>query len=297
MDPTQCRSSAEANSYLSVSLAPPNYDPIVPSQLQLSTQFLNGFAQGLSDGTCTSAVSWDVTGWTVQWPDGQTQNYPGWGQQPLNASYTTLPNQAGIGQAVATAHVHVHGIFQDFDAAGNLFLNQGDTTIDVTNSTAAVAAQYVPPVMQVGAIGEGQHADGWFDPPLGATPAIHVNTTYGRLLELFPRPVIVTPGYELIAGVNQGQATTTAISWTFLGPVTDTPVRDTTWPGTTMPVGSFLYVQYNHAERIGPTGPQDETVRFTETVQSTYPDGTVRTDAVTGSIAVTIYYVGLNFTG
>jgi hypothetical protein len=53
-------------------------------------------------------------------------------------------------------------------------------------------------------------------------------------------------------------------------------------------------VQWNHAERLdAQRRPVDEVVPLRLIVRTTYPDGHAEDQTITGSIAVSIYYVGL----
>jgi hypothetical protein len=53
-------------------------------------------------------------------------------------------------------------------------------------------------------------------------------------------------------------------------------------------------VQWNHAERLdGQRRPVDEEVPLRLLIRTTYPDGHAEDQTITGSIAVSIYYVGL----
>jgi hypothetical protein len=55
-------------------------------------------------------------------------------------------------------------------------------------------------------------------------------------------------------------------------------------------------LQWNNAEPLNASGqPVDEQVPITVSAQTTYPDGHTAAETVSGSIAVTIYYVALGY--
>ena len=84
------------------------------------------------------------------------------------------------------------------------------------------------------------------------------------------------------------------VTWTYLGQPTDAPAREATAPDATGPPDRPVAVQWNHAERLdGQRRPVDEEVPLRLLVRTTYPDGHSEDQVVTGSIAVSIYYVGL----
>ena len=150
----------------------------------------------------------------------------------------------------------------------------------------------------------GQRGDGTIPPPDPRQPPLtHADTIRGRLLELFPRVLVVRPGTETVAGAPAGEARTEVLSWTYEGPPTDAPDREATRPEQTGeatrpeqtgPPGLPVTLQWNHAERLdGRRRPVDEEVPLRLSVRTTYPDGHTEDQVVTGSIAVSIYYVGL----
>jgi hypothetical protein len=70
--------------------------------------------------------------------------------------------------------------------------------------------------------------------------------------------------------------------------------REATAPDTTALPDRPVTVQWNHAERLdGQRRPVDEEVPLRLLIRTTYPDGHAEDQTITGSIAVSIYYVGL----
>ena len=141
----------------------------------------------------------------------------------------------------------------------------------------------------------GQRGDGTIPSPDPRQPPLtHADTIRGRLLELFPRVLVVRPGTETVAGAPAGEARSEILGWTYEGPPTDAPDREATRPEQTGPPGLPVTLQWNHAERLdGRRRPVDEEVPLRLSVRTTYPDGHTEDQQVTGAIAVSIYYVGL----
>jgi hypothetical protein len=223
------------------------------------------------------------------------------GQSGITAQHTLagIPGQTDSQPAAvqAIAHVHVHGQGVDFNAAGNPEVVDRDTFVDVSNDASAIGiggpATYTAPVLSVGGISEGQNGSGSIrSQDLNGPGQTHLVTIRGHLLLVFPRAVVVTPGTEIVAGVIAGTSRTTTLSWTYNGGWTSAPVGEGTPPGSTGASGNAITLQWNNAEPLDSRGhPVDEQVPMTITAQTTYPDGHVATETISGSVPVTIYYV------
>jgi hypothetical protein len=178
-----------------------------------------------------------------------------------------------------------------------------DGYVDVSNhdgATGAGAAPVdVPPQLAAGAIAVGQSGDGSLSPPdPAAQPQARAVTIRGRLLHLYPRPIIVRPGVEMVDGAEVGRATSTVLTWRYNGAPTDAPPGEATRPGQGGTAATPIAVQYDHAERTDALGrPVDEGVPITMTVRTRYPDGNVLDTTVSGVIDVAIWYAGLTRTG
>ena len=178
-----------------------------------------------------------------------------------------------------------------------------DTYVDVSNKASAVGLGappvYTAPVLQAGGIGDGQRGDGSIPlADLTAAPTSHLTTIRGHLLLIYSRAVVISPGTESVGGVNVGTATSSTVSWKYLGRWTDAPIGEGTQPGATGGSVNAISLQWNNAEMLNGFGkPVDEQVPITMQVNTTYPDGHVVSESVTGNIAVTIYYVALGFAG
>ena len=303
-----CEALTEVDTSLLTTLTPQTYDQTLPTPLTLTTSFASDITQRLSEGTCTDVLDWQAISWTLHWPDGATDHLAASGQRGITATHTLppTPNPASTQQqsdVTVIAHLHIAGQALDFDQNGNTIVRNVDGYVDVSNHDGATGAGAtpvdVPPQLATGAIAMGQLGDGTRPQPDTTTPPQQRAVTIrGRLLDLYPRPVILRPGVELIDGAEVGRATTIITGWQYTGPPTDAPPSDATRPNERGTPDTPIAVQYDHAERTDAQGhPLDESVPITMTVRTSYPDGTVTTTTLTGTIAVAIWYAGLTQTG
>lgn len=302
----RCEALTEVDTSLLADLTPQSYDSSKPTTLTLATSFASDMTQRLAEGTCTDVLDWQAISWTVHWPDGVTEHAAGSGQSGITRTHILQATTAGGAQpsdVTVVAHLHVVGQALDFDGSGNAFVRSVDGYVDVSNhdtATGAGAAPVdVPPQLVAGAVAVGQAGDGSFAAPdPGAAAQARAVTIRGRLLQLYPRPIVVRPGVEMVDGAEVGQATETVVGWTYAGGATDAPSADGTRPGQGGDAGTPIVVQWDHAERTDALGrPVDETVPVSLVVRSRYPDGTVLDTTVSGDIDVAIWYAGLTQTG
>ncbi|HVS44915.1 MAG TPA: hypothetical protein VMU20_21875 [Candidatus Dormibacteraeota bacterium] len=302
--PHECDALSVASTSLSATVTPPTYDPRTPTLLTATTTFATNIAERLSDGTCLANLDWRDTAWSMRWSDGATDSRPGSGKQGITDAHLVAPHPTGpattsAADVTAVASLHLTGDAVDFDDAGSptIVHRQADVQLSNHGTSAAIlpGAAYTPPQLTVAAVPVGQRGDGTIPPPDPRQPPLtHADTIRGRLLELFPRVLVVRPGTETVAGAPAGNGRTEVVSWTYAGPPTDAPAREATTPGQTGPPDLPVTVQWNHAERLdGQRRPVDEQVPLILTVRTTYPDGHAEEQQVTGAIAVSIYYVGL----
>lgn len=298
--PADCAAAAVGYTTLDASLSPPLLDPTIPTPLTLSTAFAADTTQSLAEGSCLAALSWTTLAWTIRWPDGASTSLGPSGQQGITTTHTVPPTSTPqAATVVAVAHLHLHGLGLDFDPSGSLVVVPRDADVDVSNLTTAAhlasAPLYSPPLLQVAAVPVGQTADGQLPTPLASTsPLPHAVTLRGRLLALYPRARVLRPASLSVDGVVVATGSTSTVSWTYLGAPTDAPPSQATPSGASGSPTQPVLVQYNHAARLDPSGaPLDETVPLRLVTTTTFPDGHSETDAVDGTITVTIYYPAL----
>ncbi len=303
----RCEALTEVDTSLLATLTPQTYDPTQPTPLTLTTSFASDIVQRLAEGTCSDVLDWQAISWTVRWSDGSVDHLPASGHTGITATHTLQPAPAGGGaqqsDVTVVAHLHVAGQALDFDQGGNLVVRNVDGYVDISNHDGAAgngsAPVDVPPQLATGAIAVAQSGDGDMpQPDTGAAPQQRAVTIRGRLLALYPRPIVIRPGVETVDGAEVGRATTTIVSWTYTGGPTDAPPDQATPPGARGDITTPIEVQYDHAERTDALGrPIDETVPVTIQVRTTYPDGAVLDATLQGAIDVAIWYAGLTGTG
>jgi hypothetical protein len=304
-----CNAEAVASQSLLADLQPSTYDPSKGADLTVTTSFASDFADRLADGTCLANIDWQDRAWTMRWSDGAADQKAGTGRQGTTDTHTIAADPAAGSQTrtsdiTAIAHLSVSGQAVDFDADGNPIVITRSANIDISNKTAATGqgsttVGYALPQLVVAGVGVIQHGDGSVPAPSsGAAPQTHVDAIRGRLLVVYPQALVVVPGTESVGGVVVGDAVTTTLSWTYLGPPTDAPLGEASATGSKGLAGVPVTIQWNHAEPISTFGtPTDELVPLQLTARSVYPDGHIETQTITGAIAATIFYVGLGFRG
>ena len=302
-----CMALAETAVSLHADLA---HDPTdTTNTYTVTTSLSQDFASRLNDATCSDVLDWRITGWEISWPDGQVDAKPGTGQSGTADVRQLPPGQSpdpATTRVLVKAHLHITAHAVDFDDNATPYVRSLSADVVLTNDPAASQAGiggapvYTPPQLAAAAICINQTGDGSlppFDPTL--THRTACDTLRGRLLEVFPQVTVTRPGQELVGGVSVGTARSVVTGWTFTGGYTDAPPGEATPPDAAGRPNTPVAVQYNHAARIDERSgsPVPEPVPFRLSVQTTYPDGHVETEQVSGSLAVTIYYVGLNYEG
>ncbi len=304
LTPHECDALSVASTALDATLTPDTYDPRLPTLLTATTHFASNLVERLSDGACLANLDWRDTGWTMRWSDSTTDTRPGSGQQGITdphllAAQPAATDTARTAEVTAVATLHLTGDAVDFDATGAPTVVHRAADVQISNRGTASAldasAVYTPPRLAVGAVPVGQRGDGTIPPPDPHQPPLtHADTIRGRLLELFPRALVLQPGTETRAGTTIGDARSEVIGWTYLGPPTDAPAREGARPGDTGTADRPIAVQWNHAERLdAERHPIDEQVPIRLDVRTTYPDGHTEEESITGSITVAIWYVAL----
>ncbi|HEY2702807.1 MAG TPA: hypothetical protein VGL20_03865 [Candidatus Dormibacteraeota bacterium] len=302
--PHECDALAVASTSLDATLTPDTYDPHLPTLLTASTSFASNLAERLSDGTCLANLDWRDTAWSMRWSDGATDARPGSGRQGITDAHLLAPQPAAgdstrSADVTAVATLHLTGDAVDLDDAGAPTVVHRTADVQISNHRTSTGllpgAVYAPPSLAVAAVPVGQRGDGTTPPPDPRQPPLtHAATIRGRLLELFPRVLVLRPGSETVGGTTIGEATSEVVGWTYLGGPTDAPPREATAPGASAVPDRPVAVQWNHAERLdGRRRPVDEEVPLRLIVRTTYPDGHAEEQTISGSIAVSIYYVGL----
>lgn len=224
-----------------------------------------------------------VARWTIDFGDGTSQVFGGGDiRDRLVATHAYEPGQFDV---IATARVtgEAYGAF--FSPSGDPFEEVVPFTLDITNSASGVAAlpiEYVPPVVTVGGSPSGDvPGSGPVEPDAVGSAAIY--WPRGLPVDLFVRVIVEQEGFMRSGGVVIGGARSRLTGFRYLGGHNDA----------------------NRGSKRGAYGPDDPlhlqwdtplagneryVVPVELTVETTYDDGTVRSIAVPGEIAVTVIY-------
>lgn len=303
-----CGALTEASITLNATLTPQSYDATTSTPFKLTTSFSADATSILSEMTCSDVVDWHVNSWSIHWPDNTDGAQPGSAHDGISAAHTVPGDPAQrhhqTADVTVIAHLSVTGRAYDIDDNGNLVITPAQTRLlDVSNDKSAngfgAPPVYVPPQLEAGALGALQNGDGSLPhPDPTQSPSSHLNAIRGRLLDIFPRAMVIRPGAESIGGVSVGESHTRVLGWTYTGGPTDAPPGEATPNGAHGTPAEPIAVQYNHAERLdAQRQPVDEQVPVSIQMRTTWPDGHIQDSSVLGSIAVTIYYIGLDDPG
>ena len=279
--------SAGMNLYLHVSVDP--QDAPADSERTVSAQLTAGWLNALNGAIQAYVVpsSVKVTTWTVDFGDGTRKTFP---PDPSNPFGLTTTHTYGPGQfdVVVIAHVtgQAYGAF--FAPNGTPFEQLVPFAINISNTASGVGApiQYIPPVVRVTGSPSGALPDGTL---IAADAAGHTQLYWPRGLHcsLYPRADIITEGYELSGGVVIGRAKTKLVGYRYDAGTND--AADAT------PTGSYrpdlpIAIQWDQPL----PGTASYPVQLTLDLQTTYDNGAIRTETVSGTVGVTVIYSAVN---
>lgn len=279
--------SAGLNLYLHVSVDP--QDAPADSERTVSAQLTAGWLNALNGAIQAYVVpsSVRVTTWTVRFGDDSTATFP---PDPSNPFGLTTTHTYGPGQfdVVVIAHVtgQAYGAF--FAPNGTPFEQLVPFAINISNTASGIGApiEYVPPVVRVTGSPSGALPDGTV---IAADAAGHTQLYWPRGLHcsLFPRADIVTEGYMLSGGIIIGRAKTIVTGYRYDAGAND--AADATPSGSYAP-DVPISIQWDQPL----PGTASYPVQLTLDLQTTYDNGAVRTETVSGTVGVTVIYSAVN---
>lgn len=224
-----------------------------------------------------------VTGWTVDFGDGTVEQHPPDPDDPEALAVAHTHEEAGEFEAIVTAHVagEAYGAF--FAPGGVPAERVEPFALDISNSAGggAVAVEYTAPVVTVGASPSS---------PMGPTPVDPVDDgsvalwwPRGLLCELHPRAIVVSEGLMTSGGVVLGTGTTRLVNYRYTAAINDASAPT---PSGTYAAGQPIRIQWDTPLAGGASYP----VGLELELETTYPDGTVRTTTAAGTVEVTVVY-------
>ncbi len=270
--------------YLAVSVQPQSApaNQVRTITAQLTAGWLDALSGAIQAYVVPSSVH--VTRWTIDFGDGTTQSYPANSTLPDELSTT---HRYGPGQfdVVATAHVTGSAYAAFFAPDGTPLERLVPFALDISNRAtgiAALAIDYVPPVVTVGASPSGTLPSGTVVAP-DATGHTALWWPRGLPCALYPRAIVVREGFMRSGGVRIGGATTVLTGFTYEAGTNDAAAPT---PSGTYPAADPIAIQWDTPLPGQGTYP----VQLVLDLRTTYADGTVRSETVAGAAAVTVIY-------
>ncbi|MDA8201216.1 MAG: hypothetical protein M0Z49_00340 [Chloroflexi bacterium] len=270
--------------YLAVSVQPQSApaNQVRTITAQLTAGWLGALSGAIQAYIVPSSVH--VTRWTIDFGDGTTQTYPANAILPDEVSTT---HRFGPGQfdVVATAHVSGDAYAAFFAPDGTPLERLVPFALDISNRAtgiAALAIDYIPPVVTVGASPSGTLPGGTVVAP-DTTGHAALWWPRGLPCALYPRAIVVREGFMRSGGFQIGGATTVLTGYTYEAGPNDASAPT---PSGTYPAADPIAIQWDTPLPGQGTYP----VRLVLDLRTTYADGTVRTETVAGSVAVTVIY-------
>ena len=270
--------------YLSVAVQPQSApaNQVRTISAQLTAGWLGALSGAIQAYVVPSSVH--VTNWTVDFGDGTTQTYPADATLP-DALSTTHRYGPGQFDVVATAHVTGDAYAAFFAPDGTPLERLVPFALDISNRAtgiAALAIDYIPPVVTVGASPSGTLPGGTVIAP-DTTGHTAIWWPRGLPCALYPRAIVVTEGFMRSGGVRIGGATTVLVSYAYEAGANDAAAPT---PSGTYPAADPIAIQWDTPL----PGQGSYPVRLVLDLRTTYADGTVRTETVAGTVAVTVIY-------
>lgn len=269
--------------YLAVAVDPASAP--ARTERSVTAELLAGWRDDIDDAIAAYVRqgSVRVIRWTIDFGDGTTEVFSGGGIGDRLA--TTHAYEPGQFDVVATARVvgEAYGAF--FGPSGQPFEEVVPFSLDISNRASGVAAlpiEYVPPVVSVGGSPSGEvPGSGTVQPD--PTGSAEIFWPRGLPVDLYVRAIVETEGFMRSGGVVIGAGTTRLTGFRFLGGHND--ATNGSRAGGYSP-DDPLRLQWDTPL----AGGERYAVPVELTVETTYEDGTVRSIAVPGEIAVTVIY-------
>ena len=277
--------SAELDLDLQVTMSPPIATAGSPSLV--SAVLSSAVTQDLDLYLGMAIDDWSVTGWSVQFGDGQAVHLNGGKATMIQVSH--IYRSAGTYDARVVASIAGHAQAAVYDPYGTVRLIRRPFAVAVGNHTLATARsqparRYIPPQTAVGV-----------SPSLGFTPGDttgpgfrHIDALRGSLTTLVVHLVVSREGQLVIDGRPAGFGRSHLTGWRLDGPASDAPIGTGTSPGPIHPAADLLRLQWNTPDHVTGTQPQDYIVPLTLYIETRFPDGHVGTFAMASSFSVSV---------
>jgi hypothetical protein len=231
---------------------------------------------------------WSVTGWFVDFGDGQTITIDG--ASPASVSVPHIYQSAGQFDARVVAYVSGHAQAAVYDRYGRPHLIQQSFSVEVGNSTIALTRagsmkRYVGPKALV-TVTPSLDASA----PGDAAGFRRIDALRGVLTSMAVHALVVQEGVMLLDGRIAGIGNSRLVAWRLEGSQSDAPPGSGTAPGRIHGAQDTLRMQWNAPDRFGSGQAQDYLVAMTLYIETRYPDGRTITYVIPSSFSVSVNF-------
>jgi hypothetical protein len=255
----------------------------------VSAVLSNALSQDLNLYLSMAIEDWSVTGWSIDFGDGQMTTLNG--AVGIRIQLPHVYQAAGVYDARVVAFISGHAQAAVYDRYGAVHLLRRPFSVEVGNRATATAStrpsrSYLPPRAQVGVVPYIGMAIG--APSTTAFP--HIDGLRGALTSLSVHLLITREGQLIMDGVPRGFGHSWLTGWRLDGAPSDAPPGVGTVPGGRHRAGEPLRLQWNAPNHIVGGQPRDYVVPVTLFVATRFPDGVVASYAIASTFSVSINF-------
>jgi hypothetical protein len=231
---------------------------------------------------------WSVTGWFVDFGDGQTMTIDSKSQASVSVPH--IYQSAGQFDARVIAYVSGHAQAAIYGRYGRPHLIQQSFSVEVGNSTMALTRagsvkRYVGPKALV-TVTPSLDASA----PSDATGFRRIDALRGVLTSMAVHALVLQEGVMVVDGRVAGIGTSRLVAWRLDGSQSDAPAGSGTAPGRIHGAQDALRLQWNAPDRFGSGQAQDYVVAMTLYIETRYPDGHTITYVLPSSFSVSVNF-------
>ncbi len=237
-----------------------------------------------------SIRSWEVASWRIAFGDGRTETYPG-GTRSIEASHAYA--QAGNFAALVTAQITGRADAAEYGADGTPYVFQTPFSVEVSNRTdgrvtRTPVIRHIPPVLAGGA------APAVPGQPAGGAAFPHIDAMRGLLTTVYPRVVVVQPGYITEDGIRTTDGVTSMVGWEYLGGVNEAPPGTATVTGARGGADEAIWIQWDRPGPVRQGRPEDYRIPVRLFARTAFADGLILEHDFTAGITVTVRYTAIS---
>lgn len=277
--------SAELDLDLQVSMSPPV--ATAGSTTLVSAKLSSALTQDLDLYLSMGIADWSVSGWSVEFGDGQAARLHGGSATAIQVPH--VYRSAGTYDARVVASISGHAQAAVYDRFGSVQLIRRPFNVDVANHALATtrsqpARRYVPPEATVTVSPSLGFAAG----DANAPGFRQIDALRGSLTTLAVHLLLIREGQLTVDGRSRGYGRSRLTGWRLDGSPSDAPPGSGTIPGPIHAAGDLLRLQWNAPDHVIGGQPTDYIVPMTLYIETRFPDGHVRSYAVSSSFSVSV---------